>query len=92
MGKSQDRTVYYQLAGDKWANKRNDASRASSIHFRQIDAVRAAKDMLRRFGGGELTIMNKNGRLRDKYTVSPDNDPFSATRRTAESRRRNRRF
>ena len=54
MSKDRDRMVYKRPDG-KWANERNDADRASSLHNRQKDAIQAAKEMLANQGGGELT-------------------------------------
>ena len=79
MGKG-NRTVYRRSDG-KWANKLNDASRASSVHSTQREAEAAAKRMLRRSGGGELTTMGRNGRIRSKDTIPPGRDP----RRTVDT-------
>ena len=54
MSKDRDRTVY-RRDDSKWANKRNDAGRASSLHDTQREAIDAAKGMLQNQGGGELT-------------------------------------
>ena len=75
MSKGQDRSVYKREDG-KWANQRNDATRASSVHDTQREAQRAARGMLQNQGGGELTTMGTNGRIRDKDTVAPGNDDF----------------
>ena len=75
MSKGKDRTVYRRSDG-QWANKRNDAGRVSSLHPTQRDADRAARDMLRNQGGGELTLKGRDGRIRSKDTISPGNDPF----------------
>lgn len=74
MSKGRDRTVYQKKDG-KWANKRNDAGRASSVYNTQQDAENSAKKMLKNQGGGELTTMGKNGKIRSKDTVAPGNDP-----------------
>lgn len=74
MSKDRDRTIYQRSDG-KWANKRNDADRASSLHDTQGDAARAGREMLGRQGGGELTIKGLDGRFRSKDTVAPGNDP-----------------
>lgn len=73
-GKGRDRVVS-QRADGKWANKRNDADKASSIHDTQRDAANAAKEMLGNQGGGELTIKGLDGKIRSKDTISPGNDP-----------------
>ena len=74
MSKGKDRTVSRRRDG-KWANKRNDNSRASSLHDTQKEAQRAAKDMLRKQGGGELTTKGRDGKIRSKDTIAPGHDP-----------------
>lgn len=73
-GKGRDRTVYKDTNGN-WVNKRNDASRASSLHSTQKEAEQAAREMLHNQGGGELTTMGLNGKIRSKDTIAPGNDP-----------------
>lgn len=73
-GKGRDRTVYKTSDG-VWANKRNDRTRASSLHPTQKEAENAAREMLRNQGGGELTTKAANGRIRSKDTIYPGNDP-----------------
>ena len=74
MNKPQDRTVSRRPDGT-WSNKRDDATRASSIHRTQSDAASAAKAMLTRQGGGELSVKGLDGKIRSKDTVPPGNDP-----------------
>lgn len=74
MSKGQDRTVY-QNADGKWVNKRNDAQKATSLHDTQRQAQSAARTNLKNQGGGELTTKGTNGRINDKDTVAPGNDP-----------------
>ncbi len=75
MSKKRDRMVS-QKADGSWQNKRNSASKASSVHGTQSEAVEAAKQMLTNQGGGELSIQGTNGRIRSKDTIAPGNDPF----------------
>lgn len=75
MSKGQDRTVFRREDG-QWANQRNDADRASSLHPTQVAAEAAARQMLRNQGGGELTTKGRDGRFRSKDTIAPGNDPF----------------
>lgn len=75
MSKPQDRTVYRRDDG-KWANKRNDASRPSSIHDTQAAANAAAKEMLENQGGGERTTLGRAGGIVSKDTIAPGNDPM----------------
>ena len=74
MSKGKARTVFQRDDGT-WVQKRNDAERPASIHERQTDAVREAKNMLRNAGGGELIIKGRDGRIRSKDTIAPGNDP-----------------
>lgn len=71
-GKS--RTVSKRPDGS-WANKRDDAGRASSLHDTQAQAAAAAKQMLQTVGGGELKIKGVDGKIRSKDTIAPGNDP-----------------
>ena len=73
MSKPQDRTIY--PTDDGWANKRNDADRATSIHPTQKDAYDAARSNLMNQGGGEITIKGLDGKIREKNTIPPGNDP-----------------
>lgn len=75
MSKGQDRMVSQRPDG-QWANKRNDADRATSLHPTQREAEQAARENLRNQGGGELSIQGTNGRIRQKDTVPPGNDTF----------------
>lgn len=75
MSKDRDRMVYQKNDGT-WANKRDDASRASSVHDTQGEAVNAAKNNLKNQGGGELSIKGRDGKIRSKDTISPGKDPF----------------
>lgn len=75
MSKPQDRMVYQRPDGS-WANKRNDAQRASSVHDTQAGAIGAARSNLQNQGGGELIVKGENGRIRSKDTIVPGNDPL----------------
>lgn len=74
MSKGRDRTVSKRSDG-MWANKRIDADRASSLHRTQAEAERSARQNLKNQGGGELTTMGRDGRIRSKDTIAPGNDP-----------------
>ncbi|PXA05716.1 hypothetical protein DDZ13_02265 [Coraliomargarita sinensis] len=76
MTKPQDRSVYKGDDG-RWRNKRNDSDRASSVHKTQREAEQAARQNLKNQGGGELTTMGLDGRIRSKDTIAPGNDPSS---------------
>jgi len=72
--KSNNRTVFQNPDGD-WANKKNSASKASSLHDTQKQAEQAARDMLKTSGGGELTTKGVDGKIRSKDTIPPAKDP-----------------
>lgn len=74
MSKGRDRAIY-RTSNGKWVNKRNDAGKASSVHDTQQNAINSARTMLGNQGGGELTVMGINGRIRSKDTIPPGNDP-----------------
>jgi hypothetical protein len=74
MGKRNDRVVSRNEDGD-WANRRSGATRAASLHSTQREAEAAAREILRNTGGGELTTMGRDGRIRSKDTIAPGNDP-----------------
>ena len=74
MSKGRDRTISRRSDGI-WENKRNDSTRASSLHRTQKDAENTARNMLRNQGGGELTTKGRNGKIRSKDTIAPGNDP-----------------
>jgi len=71
---NKNRTVY-RRNDRQWVNKRNGADKASSVHSTQKDAENAAKEMLKNQGGGELTIIGRDHRIRSKDTIPPGNDP-----------------
>lgn len=69
-----DRTVSPRPDGT-WANKKDGAERAASIHRTQAEAAAEAKRMLLGDGGGELKIQGEDGRIRSKDTIGRL-DPF----------------
>ena len=78
MSKGRDRTISKRPDG-LWKNKRNDGTRASSVHRTQKDAINTARGMLKNQGGGELTTKGMNGKIRSKDTIAPGNDPNPPT-------------
>jgi len=62
-------------SGGGWQVKAPNATRASSRHTNQADAIDRARSILSNVGGGELTIQGRNGRIRDSDTVPHGNDP-----------------
>jgi hypothetical protein len=63
---------------DGWSIEKPGATRASSVHRTQKEAVDAARDSLKKAGGGELAIKGKDGAVRAQDTVAPGNDPRSS--------------
>lgn len=52
-----------------------DATKQSTIHTTEADAVEAARRTLGNLGGGELTTMGVKGKIVSKDTIKPGNDP-----------------
>ncbi len=75
MKKLQDRIIY--RADNGWANKRADATRPASIHDTQREAYIAAKKIIIRQGGGRVLIKGLDGRVKQKNTIIPGQDPMS---------------
>lgn len=69
------RTVSKRSDGS-WANKKDGAKRAGSVHPTQREAAKAAHEMLESSGGGELKIKGEDGKIRSKDTIPPAKDPF----------------
>jgi hypothetical protein len=69
-----DRTVSQRDDGS-WANKKDGAMRASSLHTTQAQAVKAARAQLKETGGGELKVKNEDGKIRSKDTIPQGRDP-----------------
>lgn len=69
-----DRTVSQRPDG-KWADKRDGAERAASLHTTQKAAAQSGKEHLLNQGGGELKIKGEDGKIRQKDTIGR-RDPF----------------
>lgn len=70
-----DRNIFRTKEG-MWANKRQGASKAASLHSTQRKAEDAGRDMLRKSGGGELITHGLDGKIRSKDTIAkPDPNP-----------------
>lgn len=74
MSKKNDRIVFKTTDGN-WANKKNSANKASSLHNTQKAAEDAARQMLKNQGGGELITKGLDGKIRSKDTIPPGKDP-----------------
>lgn len=51
------------------------ATRASSRHDTQAEAIDAARSYLKNDGGGELKIKGRDGGVRAQDTIASGNDP-----------------
>jgi hypothetical protein len=71
-----DRRIVGPRSAGGWQVKRPGAERAISVHETQGEAIDRAREILERRRGGELTIQNRHGRIRDSDTVPPAHDPF----------------
>jgi len=67
---------YVVRHGNDWAVKAGNAQRASGVYGTQSEAERAAKDIVRNHGGGEVRIQSRHGQFRDSDTVGGGHDPF----------------
>lgn len=61
-----------------WSVEKPGASRASSVHDTQRQAIDAARQNLINSGGGELAIKGTDGAVRAQDTIKPANDPRSS--------------
>jgi hypothetical protein len=68
-----NRSVFKTPQG--WADKADDASRPVKYHQTQHKAIEESRTHIKNQGGGEITIHGTDGRIRDKDTVPPGNDP-----------------
>lgn len=73
MAKPNSRTV--TPSGGDWTVDKPGASRASSRHDTQAEAIDAARGYLQNEGGGELKIKGTDGKVRAQDTIPNGNDP-----------------
>jgi len=71
-------TYHVAPHGDQWEVKHAGATRATSLHATQKEAIAVAREHLHNSGGGELAIHGVDGEIREKDTVAPGNDPRSS--------------
>jgi hypothetical protein len=58
-----------------WDVEKADARRSSAHADTQQDAIDRAREIVHRAGGGEVVIHGRDGKIRDKDTIPPSNDP-----------------
>jgi len=73
MGKENDRIVY-RCADGKWANRLFDDEIPTTIHDTQLQAIAAAKSLIKA-QGGSLTVMSCDDRVTVKETIPPQKPP-----------------
>lgn len=74
MARRSDRYVVKNPRGG-WDVKAGGAKRASSHRDTQAEAEKRAKEIVENLGGGEVVIHGCDGKIPDKDTVAPGNDP-----------------
>jgi hypothetical protein len=74
-GHENDRHVVPAKDGG-WDVKAPGADRASGHFDTQKDAIDRAREIIHNAGGGELITHGTDGKIRDKDTVAPGNDPY----------------
>lgn len=62
--------------GGGWNIHKPGASRASAHYDTQKEAIDRGRQILKNDGGGELTIHDQHGKIREKDTVAPGHDPY----------------
>jgi hypothetical protein len=67
--KGHDRIVY-RLSDGRWVNKRIGGKRPTSWNKTKQEAEADARRLLKKHGGGELTIKGVDGKIQEKVTVS----------------------
>lgn len=65
-------------SGGGWDVKAPGATRASSHHDTQADAINRGREIIGNAGGGELNIHGRDGSIRAKDTIPKGNDPRSS--------------
>lgn len=75
MSRSTDRHVVPNSEGG-WDVKKPHADRSSAHADTQANAEARAKEIVSNLGGGEVIIHRPDGRIRDRDTVAPGNDPY----------------
>lgn len=74
MAKDNERHVVPNPEGG-WDVKKPGGAHASAHTDTQKDATDRARQIVGNQGGGEVVIHGRDGKIRDKDTVPPGNDP-----------------
>lgn len=67
----------YRRRDGKWVYKSHGAKQTSKAYGTQAEAVTKARKVLSEQGGGELIVHGADGKIRQKDTIAPGNDPRS---------------
>ena len=67
---------------DGWAVKRPGASRAATVHPTQKEAVRRAREIVGKQGGGEVVIHGRSGRIQIREVRGLDPNPSGGVSRS----------
>ena len=73
-GNDNDRHVVKNPDGG-WDVQKEDGKRASAHADTQAAAAARAKEIVHNAGGGEVVIHGRDGKIVNKNTVAPGNDP-----------------
>jgi len=60
------KSVHVAPARNGWSVRVTGAARASKTWATQKEAIHAAREMLRKYGGGELYVYGNDGRIRER--------------------------
>lgn len=58
-----------------WNVEKPGGARASAHTDTQQQAIDRAREIVHNAGGGEVVIHGRDGKIRDKDTIAPGNDP-----------------
>ena len=80
MARSSGSPHRHVVPSDKggWDVKRPGSSRASAHSPTQDAAVRRAREIVQRGGGGKVRIHGRDGRIRDSAMIATGSDPRSS--------------
>ncbi len=72
MGSRNDNDRYVQQRQDGlWELVKEDHERASAVGRTQAEMIDRGREVVANAGGGEVVIKGRDGRIRDKDTISP---------------------
>lgn len=75
MASANDNDRHVVKGDDGWEVRKEDGKRASATAPTQSAAIDRAREIVHNAGGGEVIIHGRDGKIRDKDTITPGNDP-----------------